>query len=67
MSVVDQSTAVLSFAALLGSDLAIVLNVDVVVGRETVDLVLGELGAIEPSVVGTCVDRRSRSWQGKRT
>jgi hypothetical protein len=40
---------------LLGSDLAIVLNVDVVVGRETVDLVLGELGAIEPSVAGTCM------------
>jgi hypothetical protein len=67
MSVVDQSTACLSFAALLGSDLAIVLNVDVVVGRERVDLVLGELGAIEPSVVGTCIDRHGRSWQEKRT
>ena len=67
MSVVDQSTACLVFAALLGSDLAIVLNVDVVVGRKTVHLVLGELGAIEPSVMGTCMDRRSRSWQEKRT
>jgi hypothetical protein len=43
----------LSYAALLGSDLAIVLDVDVVVGRKAVDLVLGELGAIEPSVVCT--------------
>lgn len=31
MSVVDQRTASVSFAALLGSDLAIVLDVDVVV------------------------------------
>ena len=44
MSVVDQRTAYLSLAVLLGSDLAIVLNVDVVVGREGVDLVLGERG-----------------------
>jgi hypothetical protein len=59
MSVVDQSTACLSFAALLGSDLAIVLNVDVVVGRKAVDLVLGELCAIEPSVVDTLMYRLS--------
>ena len=59
MSVVNQSTACLSFAALLGSDLAIVLNVDVVVGREGVDLVLGELGAVGPSVVGVFTTRQS--------
>lgn len=32
-------------ASLLGSDLAVVLNVDVLVGGERVDLVLGERGA----------------------
>jgi hypothetical protein len=59
MSVVDQSTACLSYAALLGSDLAIVLDVDVVVGRKAVDLVLGELGAMKPSVVCTLMERLS--------
>ena len=59
MSVVNQSTACLSFAALLGSDLPIVLNVDVVVGREGVDLVLGELGAVGPSVVDVFTTRQS--------
>lgn len=54
MSVVDQSTASVSFAALLGSDLAIVLDVDVVVRRKGVDLVLGELGTVGPSVGDAC-------------
>ena len=58
MSVVDQSTVCLSFAALLGSDLAIVLDVDVVVRRKAVDLVLGELGTVGPSVVGAFVGRQ---------
>ena len=58
MSVVDQSTACVSFAALLGSDLAIVLDVDVVVRRKCVDLVLGEFGAVGPSVGGTFLGRQ---------
>jgi hypothetical protein len=39
----------LPFAPLLGGDLAVVLDVDVLVGGERVDLVLGERGA------GLCV------------
>jgi hypothetical protein len=57
MSVVDQSTARPSFAASLGSDLAIVLDVDVVVRRKGVDLVLGELGTVGPSVSGAFAGR----------
>ena len=40
-----KSTACLGRPALLGSDLSVVLNVDMVVGREGVDLVFRELGS----------------------
>jgi len=58
MSVVDQRTAYLSFAVLLGSDLAIVLDVDVVVRRKGVDLVLGELGTVGSYVSGAFCERQ---------
>lgn len=60
ISVVDQGNECLSLAAaLLGSDLAVVLNVDVVVGRKGVDLVLGELSAMscQSSLVHRQVDQ----------
>lgn len=41
-----KSTACLGRPALLGSDLSVVLNVDMVVGREGVDLVFRELGTV---------------------
>lgn len=44
MMVVDKVPCVSPCSTLLGSDLSVVLDVDVVVGRKGVYLVLGELG-----------------------